>query len=217
MIDAIFNDMEECIWYFDDILIYSGNTKAKHQAIVEKVLQQCIEHRLVGNWLKREFYLHKTIFLVHVINKQEVEMESSKLETMSKWPIPTKKKEVQAVLGFANYYSQYIVNYGAKACLFINLTQDVPSTRGYTQQQAFDKLAAQFFSTTILIKFNRTLERIIETNASNYTIAGILFQYYVVNGYKQFHSVEYYSKTLPTTEYMWPIHNKELFAIVACF
>ena len=38
MMDTILTDMEECMWYLDDILIYSGNTKAKQQAIVEKVL-----------------------------------------------------------------------------------------------------------------------------------------------------------------------------------
>ena len=39
MMDTIFKDMEGCIWYLNDILIYSGNTEAEHQAIVEKVLQ----------------------------------------------------------------------------------------------------------------------------------------------------------------------------------
>ena len=38
MMDTIFRDMEECIWYLDDILIYGGNTKAEHQAIVKKIL-----------------------------------------------------------------------------------------------------------------------------------------------------------------------------------
>ena len=36
--DTIFKDIEECIWYLCDILMYGGHTEAKHQAIVEKVL-----------------------------------------------------------------------------------------------------------------------------------------------------------------------------------
>ena len=52
-------------------------------------------------------------------------MDPSKLETMSKWPIPTKKKKVQAFLDFANYYRQFIVNYSSKAPLLIDLTKDV--------------------------------------------------------------------------------------------
>ena len=140
MLDAIFKHMEGCIWYLDDILIYGGDTEAEHQAIVEKVLQQCVEHGLAVDLLKSELYVKETIFLVHVINGQEVKMDPSKLETMSKWPIPTKKKEVQAFLGFANYYCRFIVNYSAKACPHIDLTKDVPFTWGHTQQQAFDNL-----------------------------------------------------------------------------
>ena len=103
IIDTIFKDMEACIWYLEDILIYAGDTEAEHQAIVEKVLQQCVEHGLAVNLLKSEFRVNETIFLGYVINGQEVKMDPPKLENMSKWPIPTKKKEVQALLDFANY------------------------------------------------------------------------------------------------------------------
>ena len=118
---------------------------------------------------------------------------------MSKWPIPTKKKEVQVFLGFANYYRRLIVNYSAKACPLIDLTQDVPFTCGRTQQQAFDKLRAQFLSAPILTQFDRTLETIMETDTSNQAIAGILSQYHIVNGCKQLHPVEYHAKTLSST------------------
>ena len=70
MMDTIFKDMEECIWYVDDIPIYGGNTKAEHQAIVKKVLQQCVEHGLAVNLLKSDFHVKETRFLGHVINSQ---------------------------------------------------------------------------------------------------------------------------------------------------
>ena len=217
MMDTIFKDMEGCIWDLDAILIYGGDTEAEHQAIVEKVLQQCVEHGLAVNLLKSKFHVQETIFLGHVINGQEVKMDPSKLETMSKWPIPTKKKEVLAFLGFANYYRRFIINYSAKARPLIDLTKYVPFTWGHTQQQAFDKLRARFLSAPILTQFDRTLETIIETDACNQAIAGILSQYHVVNGCKQLHPLEYHAKTLSATERNWPIHDKELFAIVACF
>ena len=130
--DTIFKDMEGCIWYLDDIVIYGSDTEAEYQAIVEKVLQQCVEHGLAVNLLKSEFYVKETIFLGHVINGQEVKMDPSKLETVFKWPIPTKKKEVQDFLDFANYYRRFIVNYSAKARPLIDLTKDVPFTCGHT-------------------------------------------------------------------------------------
>ena len=68
MMHTIFKDIEECIWYLDDILIYGGNTEAEHEAIVEKVLQQYVVHGLAVNLLKSEFHVHETIFLEHVLN-----------------------------------------------------------------------------------------------------------------------------------------------------
>ena len=85
------------------------------------------------------------------------------------------------------------------------------------QQQAFDELRAQFLSAPILTQFDRTLETIMETDASNQAIADILSQYHVVNGRKQLHPVEYHAKTLSSTQRNWPIDDKELFAIVDCF
>ena len=84
--------MVGCIWYFDNILIYSGNTKPEHQGIVAKIIHQSVKHELAVNLLEREFYIKETIFLVHVINSQEVKMDPSKVQIMYKWPIPTKKK-----------------------------------------------------------------------------------------------------------------------------
>ena len=57
----------------------------------------------------------------------------------------------------------------------------------------------------------------METDASNQAIAGILSQYHAVNGCKQLPPVEYHVKTLSSTQRNWPIHDKELFAIVDCF
>ena len=136
---------------------------------------------------------------------------------MSNWPIPTKKKEVQEFLGFANYYRQFILKYSAKARTLIDLTKDVLFTWGHTQQQVFDKLRAQFLAAPILTQFDRTLETIMETDAHNQTLAGILSLYHVIKECKQLPPVVYYTKTLSSTQGNWPIHDKELFTIVDCF
>ena len=49
MMDRIFKDIEGCLWYLDDILIYGGDTEEEHQKIVDQVLQLCIDHFLAGN------------------------------------------------------------------------------------------------------------------------------------------------------------------------
>jgi len=217
MIDTIFKDMEGCIWYLDDFLIYGGDSEEEHQQLVEQVLQQCIKHSLAVNLTKSEFHVQETLFLGHMINGQQVQMDPTKLEAMSKWPTPTKKKEVQAFLGFANYYRRFITNYSGKARPLIDLTRNVPFSWAQAQQQSFDELKQLFLSAPILTQFDRCLETIVETDASNQAISGILWQYHIVNRVKQLHPTEYYAKTLDATQHNWPIHDKELFAIVDSF
>ena len=93
---------------------------------------------------------------------------------MSKWPIPTKKKELQAFLGCANYYRPFIVNYSAKARPLIDPTKYVPFTSANTQQQGFYELRRRFLSAPIPTQFDRTLETITETDPSNQAIPGVL-------------------------------------------
>ena len=57
----------------------------------------------------------------------------------------------------------------------------------------------------------------METDASNQAIAGILSECHIVNEAKQLHAVEYHAKSLSAAQRNWPIHDKELFAIVDRF
>ena len=102
MMDTICKDEEGCVWYMDDILIYGGQTEADHQAYIKKILQQCVDHAFAVNLTKSELHVHETIFLGHIVYGSQVQMDPAKLENMFKWPVPTKKKEVQEFLGFAN-------------------------------------------------------------------------------------------------------------------
>ena len=108
---------------------------------------------------------------------------------MSKWPVPSAKKEVQASFGIANYYRQFLENYSSKASPLIDLTKDASFRCGYQQQQAFNRLRTECLSATSLTQFDRTFETIIERDASNQAIAGIMSQYHIVNRAKQLQRV----------------------------
>ena len=42
-------------------------------------------------------------------------MENDKVKTVKKWKIPTKIKEVESFLGFANFYQRFIKNFSHMA------------------------------------------------------------------------------------------------------
>lgn len=114
MMNAIFLDMARWICSLYNILMYSGNTEVEHQAIVEQVLEQCVEHRLIVNLLKCQFNVCKTRFLVYVIHALEVKIDPVKLESIAKRPICWKKKQVAVFSDCELLQSMYcqLLSYG---------------------------------------------------------------------------------------------------------
>ena len=104
MMDEIFDGLEGVIWYLDNILIHGGSTEEEHHQIVEQVLKLCLNHGLAVNLEKSEFHKPEVDFLGHVVNGSEISMQAWKIDAILEWQTSTKKKQVQAFLGFANYY-----------------------------------------------------------------------------------------------------------------
>ncbi|KAL5563369.1 hypothetical protein UlMin_033116 [Ulmus minor] len=71
--------------FIDDILIYS-KTREDHEAHLELVLQRLKEHRLYAKFKKCEFWIEQVTFLGHVISKDGVSVDPSKVEAVSNWP-----------------------------------------------------------------------------------------------------------------------------------
>lgn len=96
LIHTIFKYITGCICDFDNVVIHGGNTTAKHQDIVKKVLEQCVQCRLAVNLLYREFHIHETIIFIHGIKGEGVKMDPTKYKTMYQWPIVIKENNVEA-------------------------------------------------------------------------------------------------------------------------
>ncbi|KAJ1602925.1 hypothetical protein NDA14_002050 [Ustilago hordei] len=79
-------------------------------------------------------------------------------------------------------------------------------------QQAFHKLIQAFTSAGVLQHFDYHLPTRLETDASDFAIAGVLKQEHE----GQWHPVAFYSRKMSSAEKNYEIHDKELLAVVAC-
>lgn len=93
--------------YLDDILVFSKDPDS-HVADVREVLQILIDNRLYAKAEKCEFSVESTEFLGFIISPGGVAMAPGKIESILSWPPPTKLKELQSFLGFANFYRRFI-------------------------------------------------------------------------------------------------------------
>ena len=142
-------------------------------------------------------------------------MDPKKVEAVTNWPMPKSVHDIQVFLGFANFYRRFIKSYSeVTAPLTRLLRKDVKYEWGDHEIQSFNTLKEAFPSAPILQHFQPGQQIIVETDASDYAIAGVLS-----HGDKdsQLHPVEFYSRKLQPAELNYEIYDKELLAIVEAF
>jgi len=124
MINDIFRDLIAegiMVVYLDDILIFT-RTEEKHAKAIRRVLQVLQEHKLFLRLEKCEFCKERIEYLGLVISENKVSMDLVKVAGVREWPTLENKTDVQAFLGFVNFYRRFIRDFFAKAQSLFDLT-----------------------------------------------------------------------------------------------
>lgn len=105
MMNDIFHDLQGVyiIVYLDNILIFSRD-RASHTKHVRKVLRRLKENDLFCKPEKCNFFQSSVEYLGMIIGKGTVAMDPAKVEAVISWMWPRKLKDIQAFIGFANFY-----------------------------------------------------------------------------------------------------------------
>jgi hypothetical protein len=96
--------------FMDDILIYS-KTLDDHVQHFILVFQVLLQHKLFLKSKKCAFVQQSIEYLGHVISKDGVSTDPSKIEAMVHWPVPKSLTEVRGFLGLTGYYRKFVKNY----------------------------------------------------------------------------------------------------------
>ncbi|KAG0152781.1 hypothetical protein PDIDSM_2586 [Penicillium digitatum] len=194
-----------CTAYLDDILIYS-RTRAEHIEHVRKVLQRLREAGLFAKLSKCEFCVSETKFLGIIIGEDGIRMDPDKIETIVNWKTPTCLTDVQAFIGFGNFYRRFIRDFSKVIAPLVRLTKkDVPELRS---------LEEGVYICPVLKAFDWSKEIVLETDASDFVSAGVLSQY---DDAGILHPIAFFSKKHSAAECNYEIYDKELLAIIRCF
>ena len=202
---------EFCIAYLDDILIFSDDP-AKHEEHVKKVLQKLKDAGLFCNLDKCLFHTTEIDFLGYVISTDGVHMETSRVESISQWPEPASVKDVQVFLGFANYYRRFVARYSHVARGLTALLKKTTShfVFGEEARASFRQLKDAFTSAPFLRHFDPALRMVLQTDASDFAISGIVSQPFE----GRLHPVAFFSRKMIPAELNYDTGDKEMLAIV---
>jgi len=152
-------------------------------------------------------------YLGIIISENKVQMDEEKLSGALEWPVPTKVKQVQAFLGFANFYRRFIENLAKISKPLSNLTKkDCTWNWGIEQQNAFEALKKAFTMALVLRIPNDKDPFKLSTDASDFAIGAVLSQKDMQTNL--WHPVAFFSKSLDVHERNYKIYDKELLAVI---
>jgi hypothetical protein len=210
----IFSDLVDdghLVVYLDDILLFHDDLAKLHQ-LTHEVLRRLTKYNLYLKPEKCSFDQTAIEYLGVIISAGNVHMDPAKVQGITKWPCPTKVKEIQSFLGFCNFYHHFIHNYSKIAHPLFQLTKkDMPFVWTSNTQTAFDTLIHAFTTAPILMLPNRLRPFRLITDASDFALGAILEQLDLLN---QWHPIAYFSKSPLPAEQNYDIHDKELLAII---
>src|SRR5882724_4091322 len=202
------------IIYLDDILIYSGNM-SEHKAQVQEVLRRLRANRLFVRANKCEFHVTSCEYLGYMLSPEGLTMAPYKVQIIQDWHKPRKVKDIQSLLGVANFYQRFIYGYSEITVPLTCLTRK-GTIWNFTDEcrSAFKALKKVFTTAPVLTHWIPDTQIMVETDASDYTLAAVL-SITTPNG--ELHPIEFHSQTFSALELNYDVHDKELLAIFEAF
>ncbi|XP_031127721.1 uncharacterized protein LOC116029820 [Ipomoea triloba] len=192
--------------FIDDILVYS-KTPREHEEHLRIVLQVLRENKFYAKLSKCEFWQDKIAFLGHVITKEGVTVDPTKIKAVMDWPAPTTVAEVRSFLGLASYYKRFVRDFSRIAKPMTNLMKKTTKFMWDVNcEEAFQELKRRLTSAPILTLPSGIEGFEIYSDASKKGLGCVLMQ----NG----KVVAYASRQLRTNEVNYPTHDLELAAVV---
>jgi hypothetical protein len=162
--------------YLDDILLFHDNLTKLHR-LTHEVLRHLTKYDLYLKPEKCSFDQTAIKYLGVIISAGNVRMDPAKVQGITKWPRPTKVKEIQSFLGFCNFYRRFIHDYSKIAHPLFQLTKkDMPFTWTMDTQAAFDTLIHAFTTAPVLMLPDRMRPFRLITDASDFAMGAILEQ-----------------------------------------
>ena len=207
-----------CHIYLDDIIIWS-NSIEEHERNIARVLQALQDAHLYCNPKKTTLFCHSVNFLGHNISERGIEADSSKTDRILKWPIPKSSTEVRQFLGLVRYISVFLPKLSQHTAVLMELThkdcdKNFPlwETKHQTAFEAIKQIVvSRECLTTIDLDKMPANKIFVSTDASDLCSGAVLS---FGETWETSRPVAFDSMTFKGAELNYPVHEKELLAII---
>ena len=214
MMNEIFHDMSDvCVVYIDDLMIFmEKDNQEEHDRVVLEVLKRLHDNDLFIKPEKCRFRVTEVDFLGMIVSRDGIKMNPEKVNAILKWPEPTNVKQVCAFLGLSNFYRCFIKDYAIISCPMVDLTcKDVIFNFGDKEKASFEALKAAFTTVPMLQYPEQDCKFHLKTDVSEFAFGGVIS---VKCDDGEFRPITYMSHSMTPPEQNYPIHDKEMLAII---
>lgn len=163
-----------CFVYIDDIVCYGKNlTDSINNP--ETVFKRLMEQKLLLNAEKCSLLRTSVVYLGHIIRRDGVTPDPSKIEAVMKFPTPKNVKDLKSFLGLAGYYRRFIKNFAKIAKPLNSLFKEgIEFKWEQEQEEAFTTLKHILTSDSLLQYPDFSKEFVLTTDASKEALGAVL-------------------------------------------
>lgn len=206
-----------CHVYLDDIIIWSQSVE-EHEQNVEAVLLALRKANIYCNAKKSTLFTTELTFLGHLISGAGISADPWKTDKIMNWPQPSTATNVRGFLGLTRYIPIFLPALAEYTSVLSPLTTkecDVCFPEWTDKHQsAFDAIKLLVLGADYLtvIDYDDTDKKIFVTTDASDRRTGAILSF--GETWETAHPVAYNSYQLNAAEKNYPVHEKELLAIV---
>ena len=199
-----------CVPYLDDIIIFLSSPE-EHLKRFRLVFKQFRLRNLKITPDKCDFFRMKVQFFGHIVSKDGLDVDPSKIEAVQNFPVPRSQTEVKPFLSLASYYRRFAPKF-AEITRPLHKAIETSTKVEWTAeaQDAFESSKLKLTSTPLLAFPCLKEPFILYTDASQLAMGAVLAQ--VQDGKKR--AICYASRSLPKSQTKYSATRRELLALV---
>jgi len=201
---------KRCMVYIDDVVVY-GRTFRETLDNFKLVLDRIRAAGLKLKPSKCDLFAKEILYLGFMVTGKGIRPDPAKIECVRKWPRPCNVSDIRSFLGFASYHRRFIRGFAEIARPLTKLTEKKAEFIWEApQEKAFLQLRLHLSTAPVLNHPLPNKEFILDTDASNYAVGGVLSQ--VIDGKEQV--IAFASTALSRPEMNYCTTHRELLAVV---
>ena len=214
VIHYVFQDCSFVRTFIDDAIVFSSDWDS-HVQHVKEAIKRLNDAMLILNIEKCHFFKTSLRLLGFRIDTYDHSIDPDQAEKTVEWPIPRTGKQIQAYLGFVNYFREHIPTIHKLTAPLDRLrnTKRICTSEWAPEcQNSFDKLKDILFAAPPLAFPDSNIPFLVATDASNTGIGAVLYQEHPET--KEIRYISFQARSLTQSESNYSATKRELLAIV---